>query len=109
MKQLLFGNLGWKFLSLVIAIALWFGLVGEQELTTSTSVPIIFRSIPKDLEISSDVPDRIHLEIQGPVGKISHLSNPAVMLDLSDVDKPGDRTFTIRQGNISLPSGVSSA
>jgi YbbR domain-containing protein len=109
MKKLLIGNLGWKLLSLGVAIVLWFGLVGEQELTTSTSVPIVFRNIPKDLEISSEVPDRVHLEIQGPVGKISHLSNPVVILDVSDVNHPGDRTFTIRQGNATLPAGVTLA
>jgi YbbR domain-containing protein len=109
MKQLLFGNIGWKLLSLAIAILAWFGLVGEQELTTSTSVPIVFRNLPKELEISSEVPDRIHLEIQGPVGKISHLSGPLVMLDVSDVNRPGERTFTIRQGNTTLPAGVTLA
>jgi YbbR domain-containing protein len=106
MKSLLTENIGWKLLSLAVAVVLWFVLVGEQEFTTSTSVPIVFRNIPRDLEISSEVPDKIHLEVQGPVGKISHLSSPAVMLDLSDVGKPGDRTFNIRQANTNLPPGV---
>jgi hypothetical protein len=106
MRRLLTAHLGWKFLSLGIAIALWMTLVGEQELTTSASAPIVFRNIPRDLEISSEVPDRIHLEIQGPVGKLGSLASPTVMLDLASMDRPGERTFTIRQGNVTLPPGV---
>ncbi len=107
MRGLFTQNLGWKFLSLAVALGLWMTLVGEQELTTSTSVPLIFRNIPRELEISSEVPDRIHLEIQGPVGKLGNISNPAVILDLALVNKPGEQTFVIRQNNIALPSGVS--
>jgi len=105
-KRPLLENLGWKVLSLAIAVALWMTLVGEQELTTSVSAPVVFRSLPQDLEISSDVPDRIHLEIQGSVGRLSHLATPAVTLDLKSVDRPGERTFPIRQENVSLPPGV---
>lgn len=105
MRGLFTQNLGWKFLSLAVALVLWMTLIGEQELTTSTSVPLIFRNIPRDLEISSDVPDRIHLEIQGPVGKLN-VSNPAVILELSSVNKPGEQTFVIRQNSVTLPPGV---
>lgn len=109
MKDLLFKNLGWKVLSLAIALVLWLILVGEQELTTSASAPVILRNLPNDLEISSDVPDRIHIEIQGPVGRLSHMSNPVVILDLNSVSQPGERTFTIHQSNLNLPSGVTLA
>jgi len=108
-RDLLFKNLGWKALSLAIAVALWFILVGEQELTTSASAPVILRNLPSDLEISSEVPDRIHIEIQGPIGRLSHLSNPVVILDLDSVSQPGERTFTIRQSNLNLPPGVTLA
>jgi len=106
MRDLLLKNLPWKLLSLLIALLLWFSLVGEQELTTATSVPIVLRNIPRDLEISSDIPDRVHIEIQGPVGRISHLADPVVILDLSGVSQPGERTFPIRQANLNLPPGV---
>jgi hypothetical protein len=106
MKELLVHNLGWKLLSLGIALILWFTIIGEQELTGSVSAAVVFRNIPQDLEIASEFPDRVHLELQGPVGQLSALANPAVILNLGSVDTKGERTFTIRQTEVNLPPGV---
>ena len=59
----IFHDFGWKLLSLFAATLLWYSLVGEQEMATSVSAPIEFKNIPRDLEISSDIPERIRLEI----------------------------------------------
>jgi YbbR domain-containing protein len=101
-------NLGWKFLSLALAVLLWYAIVGEPEVATSVSAPILFRNIPADLEISSEVPDRIHLEVRGPSGKLraANLADMVVVLDLASVHRPGERTFTIQQWNVNLPRGV---
>ena len=107
MKQLLTRNLGWKLLSLLIAIALWFAVAREPELATSLSVPVQFKNIPDDVDVGSNVPDRIHVEVRGPSGRLSrdNLGDVAVVLDLSDA-RPGERTYTIRPNSINLPAGV---
>ena len=108
MKRLFTHNLVWKLLALAIAFLLWVGLASEPDLATSLSVPIFFRNIPEDLDISSGIIDRVHLEIRGPARRLSpeSLSQAAVVLNLSDV-RAGDRTFTIRDVNIrGLPIGV---
>jgi len=101
-------NLGWKFLSLALAILLWYAIVEEPELATSVSAPIEYKNLPADLEMSSDVLDRLHLEVRGPSGQLhtADLANMSVVLDLAPVHRPGERTFTIEQGNVNLPSGV---
>jgi len=108
MRRALTRNLGWKLLSLLIAIALWVAVAREPELATSLSVPIEFKNMPADLDFNFSVPDRVRLEIRGPSGRLSreNLSDVAVVLDLADAH-PGERTYTIRDGNINLPSGVS--
>lgn len=108
MKQLLTENLGWKALSLAIAIGLWISLAREPELATSLSVPLEFKNIPEGLDIGSSVADRIRLEVRGPSGRLSrdNLANVAVVLDLSDAH-PGERTYTIHRSNLNLPFGVS--
>ena len=108
MRQLLTRNLGWKLLSLLIAIALWLAVAREPELATSLSVPIQFKNIPEDLDIGSEVPDRIHLEIRGPSGRLTrdNLADVAMVLDLSDA-RLGERTYTVRDVNFNLPAGVS--
>lgn len=106
--KFIFGNLGWKLLSLAIAVGLWIAVAREPELATSIAVPIEFRSIPDDLDIGSNVPDRVKLEIRGPSGRLSResLADLAVIVDLADA-RPGERTYNIRPSSINLPSDVS--
>jgi YbbR domain-containing protein len=104
----IFGNLGWKVLSLGTAVALWIAIAREPELATSIAVPIEFKSIPEDLDIGSNLPDHVRLEIRGPSGRLSHdnLADLAVILNLADA-RPGERTYNIRASAINLPAGVS--
>ncbi len=107
MMPLLTRNPGWKLASLLIAFALWIAIAREPELATSLSVPIQFKNISDDLDIGSNVPDRIHIEVRGPSGRLSrdNLSDLAVVLDLSDAHV-GERTYTVHPYNTNLPSGV---
>ena len=69
--------------------------------------PVEFKSIPEDLDIGSNLPDRVQLEIRGPSGRLSrdNLADLAVILNLADA-MPGERTYNIRAANINLPAGV---
>lgn len=109
MKRLLLHNLGWKVLSVAIATALWFIVAREPSIATSLNVPIVFKNMSDDLDISSEVPERVRLELRGPSGRMSreNLSETAAVLDLSTVTGPGERTFTFADRAIRLPTGVS--
>jgi YbbR domain-containing protein len=107
MKQFFTHNVGWKLLSLLIAFALWIAVAREPELATSLSVPVELKNIPDDLDIGSNVPERAHLEVRGPSGRLSHdnLADIALILDLTDA-RAGERTYTLHPYNFNLPSGV---
>ena len=107
MIQILTRNLGWKILSLVIAIALWISVAREPEVATSLSVPVDFKNMRDDLDIDGNLPDRVRLEVRGPSGSLTRdsLSEVAVVLDLSDA-QAGERTYSVRSRNLNLPSGV---
>lgn len=104
----IFRDFWWKLFSLLIAIGLWFAMVGDQERATTLNVPVELKGIPADFEISSNAPERVTLEVQGPGSKVRDLSESrvSVILDLSSVVEPGQRTFTVDQSNVFLPSGV---
>lgn len=108
MKRLLLHNLGWKILSLLIAVVLWFLTAREPELATSLSVPIELKNIPNALDIGSEMPDRVRLEVRGPSSRLTrdNVIEAAVVLDLATVARPGDRTFTFQDRNVKLPRGV---
>jgi len=101
-------NLPWYALSLGISLVLWIFVVGQPEMVTSQPALVFFKNLPRDLEVGSDVPDRVHIELRGPAGKLTaaSLSDTAVLLDLASVRSPGERTFTISPGSLSLPAGV---
>lgn len=101
-------NLGWKIASLGAAFVMWLLISGARELTTSITVPVQYRNIPKNLEISSDMMEQVHLILRGPsplLSRLSHNEMPLIV-DLSDVRTPGQRTFTLDRRNVNLPAGV---
>ena len=106
--KLLTRNLGWKLASLLIAVALWIAVAREPELATSLSVPVEFKNMPEDLDFNSAVPEHVQVELRGQSGRLSrdNLSDVAVVLDLADTHA-GERTYTIRNTSLNLPSGVS--
>ncbi|MBI3678963.1 MAG: YbbR-like domain-containing protein [Acidobacteria bacterium] len=101
-------NLGLKLLSAAVAVLLWLASVGEPDMTTAAAVPVQYRNIPKNLEISSDLTDSAYVELRGPSTRLtgSSLANVIVMLDLGRERRPGERTFSILSENVTLPPGV---
>ncbi len=108
MQSTLKKNLPWYALSLGIAFVLWVFVVGQPEMVTSQPAMIFFKNLPRDLEVGSGYPDRVHIELRGPAGKLTAagVADTAVLLDLASVRAPGERTFTIGPGSLTLPPGV---
>jgi hypothetical protein len=106
--KLLTRHFGWKLGSLTLAVLLWFAILGEPELVTTHTAPILYKNLPRDLLIGSDALDQVRVELRGPSGKLSpdRLAEMAVLLDLSDVKGPGERTFTLSDADFHLPQGV---
>ena len=107
MRQLFTRNLGWKLLSVALAVVLWLSVAREPEVVTSLSAPLDFKNPPENLAIDGNLPDRVRVEIRGPSGRLTrdNLATAAVVLDLSDA-QAGERTYSIRARNLNLPSGV---
>ncbi len=102
-------HVGWKILSLAIAVVLWAVVATEPELSTFASVPVEYKNLPDGLEINSPPVTSILLELRGPSGELRGLGDggvhPAVILDMSGV-RPGQRTFPISDSNVKLARGV---
>ena len=101
-------NLGWKTLSVAVAFLLWLGIVGEPEQSISITIPIEYKNVPPDLEISSEMPDKVRVEVRGPSRRLTPagLTTAAVIINLAPAQTPGERTFTIEESNLELPTGV---
>ncbi len=101
-------NLGWKLLSVALAVLLWIAVEGEPELVTVQSVPVYYRNVDADLTLVANPPNAVRVELRGPSDVLSrdNLSTIAVILDLAGHTGPGERVFGISRSNVNLPAGV---
>jgi YbbR domain-containing protein len=106
--RLITRNFGWKLGSLALAVLLWLAILGEPELVTTHTSPILYKNLPRGLLIGTDALDQVRVELRGSSGKLSadRLAEMAVLLDLADVKGPGERTFTLSDADFHLPQGV---
>lgn len=102
-------NLGWRLLSVLLALLLWITVEGEPELVTVQAVPVFYRNVEPNLALVANAPNAIRLELRGASDVLSreNLANVAVLLDLSGQTEPGEKTFSISRPSVALPAGVS--
>ena len=108
MKKFFTQNIGWKLLSLAAAVLLWISVASEPELATFVTAHVEYKDLARGVEINSDVPETVNLEVRGPTDalRLPDLPrNSAVVLDMSGIE-PGQHTFTVDAGDVSLPRGV---
>jgi len=107
-KRALTQNLGWKFLSLLLAFALWATIGRDPETATSMAARVHYKNLADDLDISSGMPEEVTLELRGPSRRLQQdrLASVNVVLDFAHVQGPGERTFNITANNTNLPMGV---
>jgi hypothetical protein len=102
------GHFWLKLFSLAAAAMLWIALIEAPELTTSVGVPVEFRNFPSGLDIASNLPGEVRLQVRGPRGSLasSSFAQTAVVLDLAKFQGPGVRTFDLAPGISGLPPRV---
>src|SRR5437763_11048746 len=108
MKSFFTTDIWLKLASLALAVMFWMAVASEPEMATVLTVPVHYKNMPTDLEISSNIIANVNLETRGPSGRLREMgaAHTAVVLDLSDVRQPGERTFTLSAANTNLPRGV---
>jgi YbbR domain-containing protein len=101
-------NLAAKLFSILMAALLWVAVVDEQELIETVTVPVEYRNLGNDLDLSPDAPSRIQLQVRGPRGRLNDVSpdKTNIVLDLAGMNEPSARTFTIQAEAINLPPAV---
>jgi len=101
-------HIWWKLASLALAVLLWVALLGEPELVTLQTVPVLYRNLAPGLLLLSDTAASVQVELRGPSRKLTRdaLAEAAVTLDLAGINAPGEQTFTLSRAALSFPDGV---
>ena len=99
-----------KLLSIFLAFTLWFVVSAPRREGVSErayAVPLSLVGMPRDLAITTPVPDTVSVRLRGRASNLRSLSssNLEVPVDLRSVP-PGDITVTIRPQSINVPPQV---
>jgi YbbR domain-containing protein len=103
-RKYIWHNLGMKFVSVLVAAMMWFGVGRDPIAEVAVNVPIEFHHVPENLEISSDSIPQAQVRVRGPVHRIRDLAQAQIhaVIDLNGVT-PGERTFDLTAHHISVP------
>src|SRR5690242_15303120 len=100
-------NFGLKLISLALAIGLWRVVQRDPVGEIAIDVPIEFRNIPENMEISSESVPRAEVRLRGPDRLLHGLSRSEVHADVDPRGlRPGERTFDLTSVQIGRPRGV---
>lgn len=95
--------------ALIAAFLLWYALAAQRSENISVrgvKARLTLVNIPRDLILTSSVPDTVSLQLRGPLSRALDSSNPPeVLLDLAEA-RPGLNSYPINEGDIPLPAEV---
>jgi YbbR domain-containing protein len=96
-----------KILSLLLAVALWFAVSGEERTETTLNMALEMVNMQHNLMVTSEVPPAIQVRIVGPRSIVNSLSQSRLSetLDLTGY-KAGRHTFYLGPNSLALPRGV---
>lgn len=102
----LFQNLPWKILSLIVAFGLWFIVMSSNTIETSKEVELKI-DVPPGLVLAEDVPERVTFRLSGSKFFLQTVVNELneIRIDLTDA-KAGPTYYRILRDSIPLPIGV---
>lgn len=102
-----FRHLGLKFISVAIAVALWYVVAGEQVVERSLRVALETQNTPEQLELVENPPAAIDVRVRGSAGLLRQVApgDVAAVLDLSTA-RSGRRLFHLTRDNVRVPFGV---
>jgi hypothetical protein len=104
------GKLQWKelLLAFAMAVTLWFGISGMENVESQVDVRLEYKGIPKDLLIRSPgLVNRVSVRISGPAGQVRAMSGRDYVftMDLSSLE-PGDNSLPIAITRTGLFGGL---
>ncbi len=96
-----------KAISLVLAVMLWYFVVGEDQVDINIQVPIEILNLPSDLTIANQYKKDIEVSVRGPRSIIQELKkrNISRPVDLSNA-RPGTVVVKNDENSIPFPRGI---
>lgn len=99
-------NLSFKVMALLVALILWAIMLGRKDITLSKEIETQVL-VPPNMQVVSDLPGKIQVEVSGPRISLKRFTNSKVFytLDLEGLTA-GTHLVRLSKDGISLPLGV---
>ena len=102
-----FRHLGLKIWSLVLAVALWLAVTGDESVERGLRVPLELQQFPAGLELQGDAPALVDVRVRGESSALGRVGagDIVAVLDLKTA-RPGRRLFQLTPEQVRVPFGV---
>lgn len=102
-----FRHFGLKIWSVVLAVALWLAVTGDESVERGLRVPLELQQFPMGLELQGDAPALVDVRVRGESGALGRVApgDIVAVLDLKGV-RPGRRLFQLTPEQVRAPFGV---
>ncbi|SDO99657.1 CdaR family protein [Desulforhopalus singaporensis] len=96
-----------RFISLFLAVVLWYFVGGEDRVDKTVMVPLEIINLPRDLVISNQFKKEMEVTVSGPRTQIMEMAEKGVtrQVDLSSAS-PGSMVIETRNEQVPVPRGV---
>jgi len=96
-----------KIVSLLLATMLWVAIASETSSEVGLEVPLEYRNIPSQLEITGDTTNTVRVRLRGASNLVKEISAKDVtaILDLDGM-KAGEKVVSITPQNVQVPFGA---
>lgn len=104
---LITSNFGPKLMALFLSFGLWGFIAGQQRTEMLFTVPLEYRNLPANVEISGELVNKIEVGVRGPRGVITSVSADKIRayVDLSRSTR-GLNYIRLSTENITVPLGM---
>ncbi len=96
-----------KLISLILAVMLWMVVATETSSELGMEVPLEYRNIPAQLEITGDTTNTVQVRLRGSSNVIRDVSakDVSTTIDLSKM-RPGEKIVPLSPQNVQAPFGA---
>jgi YbbR domain-containing protein len=96
-----------KLISVVLAVMLWMLVASETSSEIGMEVPLEYRNIPSQLEITGDTTNLVQVRLRGSANVIRQISakDVSTTIDLSKM-RSGDKIVPLSPQNVQAPFGA---
>jgi YbbR domain-containing protein len=107
LRQFITHNWFAKLFSVVLATLLWITISTQANSEIGITIPLEYRNIPSELEVTGDTTDNIEVRLRGPAALIREIApgDISATVDLGGV-RPGEKIVQLTPKNVKLPFGI---